>query len=203
MCTCDARMKIGVLNLIYRNRTEKFFSNPIIAAVRDEKNLQKAIESRVSAIFLLTGNLLNLSALVIPCKKRQKYIFIHTDLVEGLGNDTGGVRYIAERIKPDGIISTRNNVIRSAKQFGVFTIQRYFCVDSLALHTGIKSIEQTGPDAVEILPGIIPRVVEYMTTHVKKPIITGGMVACKKDVMVSLRSGAIAVSTSCLELWDK
>lgn len=189
--------------MYYNDQTEVFFRNPIIAAVRDSKFLQEAINSEATSIFLLTGSLLNIDAIVNFCKERHKFVFIHTDLVEGLGNDYGGIKYIAERVKPDGIISTRNNVIKIAKEFGIYTIQRYFFVDSMAIHTGIKSIEQNNPDAVEILPGVIPRAVKQIVAHVRKPVITGGMVAFKEDVLASLQSGAVAVSTSCLKLWNE
>ncbi len=75
-------------------------------------------------------------------------------------------------------------------------------MDSLALHTGIKAIGQANPDAVELLPGIIPRVVEYVATQVKKPVITGGMIISKVDVLEALKREAVAVSTSCKELWN-
>ena len=189
--------------MYYNDQTEIYFWNPIIAAVRDGKFLQQAIDSDVTSIFLLTGSLLDVDKTVTLCRERQKFIFIHTDLIEGLGNDFGGIKYIAERVKPDGLISTRNNVIKSAKELGIYTIQRYFCVDSLAIHTGIKTIEQTNPDAVEILPGVIPRAVKQIGSCVRKPILTGGMVVSKEDVLASLNSGAVGVSTSCLKLWNE
>ena len=188
--------------MYYSAQTEVFFRNPIIAAVRDSKFLPEALNSEATSIFLLTGSLLDIDKIVKICKEKHKYVFIHTDLVEGLGNDHGGIKYIAERVKPDGIISTRNSVIKTAKELGLYTIQRYFCVDSLAIHTGIKSIEQNNPDAVEILPGVIPRVVKLIAAQIRKPVITGGMVAYKEDFLASLQSGSVAVSTSCLQLWN-
>ena len=185
-----------------KNLCSRYFDNPIIAAVRDIKDLEEALQSNVSAVFLLTGTLLNIKEMVLQCKGR-KYVFLHADLIEGLDNDLGAIRYLAEAVKPDGIISTRHNVIKHGKELGLCTIQRYFCMDSLALHTGIKAIEQVDPDVVELLPGIIPRAVAYMASQVKKPIITGGMVTTKNDVVEALNKGAIAVSTSYKALWNK
>jgi glycerol uptake operon antiterminator len=178
-----------------------YFANPIIAAVRDGRDLEESLQSDVSSIFLLTGSLFNIKQLVLQCQGR-KYVFLHVDLIEGLDNDAGAIQYLAEAVKPDGIISTRNQVIKYGKEMGLYTIQRYFCMDSLALRTGIKSIEQTNPDIVELLPGIIPRAVAYLTSQIKKPIITGGMVTTKEDVVENLKNGAIAVSTSCKRLWN-
>jgi glycerol uptake operon antiterminator len=185
-----------------QNLCNRYFDNPIIAAVRDINDLEESLQSNVSAVFLLTGTLLNIKQLVLQCKGK-KYVFLHADLIEGLSNDLGAIRYLAEVVKPDGIISTRNNVIKYGRELGLYTIQRYFCMDSLALHTGIKAIGQANPDAVELLPGIIPRVVAYMVSQVKKPIITGGMILTKEDVVEALKKEAVAVSTSCKELWNK
>lgn len=184
------------------NLCSRYFDNPIIAAVRDVRDLEESLQSRVSAIFLLSGTLLNIKQLVLQCKGK-KYVFLHMDLIEGLANDIWAMRYLAEVVKPDGIISTRSNVIKYGKELGLYTIQRYFCMDSLALHTGIKAIKQADPDAVELLPGIIPRVVEYMASQVQKPIITGGMISSKADVIEALKRKAVAISTSCKELWNE
>lgn len=186
-----------------KNLGDKFFDNPIIAAVRDMEDLEVSLQSKVSSIFLLTGSLLNIKKVVDQCLKENKNVFLHIDMIEGLASDIGAIRYLAEDVRPSGIISTRNNIIKHAKEYGFFTIQRYFCVDSLALNTGIKSIEQADPHAVELLPGIIPRVVAQVVRKVKKPIITGGMVTSKTDVIEALNAGAAAVSTSCKELWNK
>ena len=183
------------------NLWDCYFANPIVAAVRDSKDLEQSLQSDVSSIFLLTGSLLNIKQMVSQCRG-HKYVFLHVDLIEGLANDAGAIRYLAEAVKPDGIISTRNQVIKYGRELGLYTIQRYFCMDSLALRTGIKSIEQTSPDTVELLPGIIPRAVKYLTSQIKQPIIAGGMVTTKEDVVENLKNGAVAVSTSCKELWN-
>ncbi|MGB9810000.1 MAG: glycerol-3-phosphate responsive antiterminator, partial [Caldanaerobacter sp.] len=84
---------------------------PIIAAVREIKDVKEAISSNAQVIFLLTGDIMNICELVDSIKKSNKVVFVHFDLIEGLGKDTKAVEYIAEKIKPDGIISTRNNIL--------------------------------------------------------------------------------------------
>ena len=65
----------------------------------------------------------------------NKIIFIHIDLSEGIGKDRSGIEYLS-RSGADGIISTRANLIRIAKEFGLLTVQRFFAYDS----QGVKSI---------------------------------------------------------------
>ncbi|ERM92052.1 glycerol-3-phosphate responsive antiterminator [Caldanaerobacter subterraneus] len=174
---------------------------PIIAAVREIKDVKEAVSSNTQVIFLLAGDIMNICDLVDFIKKNGKIAFIHFDLIEGLGKDTKAVEYIAERIKPHGIISTRNNILDHAKDFGLFSIQRLFMLDSQALKTGLSSAKQIRPDAVEILPGIMPSIIKEVANDVLMPVIAGGLVRTKEEVINAIKAGAIAVSTSEKSLW--
>ena len=74
-------------------------------------------------------------------------------------------------------------------------------LDSLSIGSGVRAIEITKPDAVEILPGIIPKVISKMYKTTNAPIITGGLIKDKEDVINNLNAGAIGISTSCEEVW--
>lgn len=174
---------------------------PIIAAVRDLKDVKTVFSSNVDVIFLLTGNIINLEEIVQEIKKHNKIVFVHFDLVEGLGKDNTAVEYLSEKIKPHGIISTRNNILMHAKQLGIFSIQRLFLLDSQALKTGLNSTKQIEPDAIEVMPGIIPPMIGEITKDVRQLVIAGGLVKAKEEVINALKAGAVAVSTSEKNLW--
>ncbi len=175
---------------------------PIIAAVRDLKDLNMALSSNAQVIFLLTGDIMNIFEIVQEVRKYSKIILLHFDLIEGLGKDNKAVEYLAERVKPDGIISTRNNILTYAKQIGFFVVQRFFLLDSQALKTGLTSAKQIQPDMVEIMPGIVvPSVITEIVTDINLPVIAGGLVKKKEEVINALKSGAIAISTSEKDLW--
>ena len=55
---------------------------------------------------------------------------------------------------------------------------------------------------VEILPGIMPRVIAEISARTQVPVIAGGLLRDKADVMAAMRAGAAAVSTSAPSLWD-
>jgi glycerol uptake operon antiterminator len=55
-------------------------------------------------------------------------------------------------------------------------------------------------DAVEILPGVIPRVIRRIVKIINKPVIAGGLVVDKEDVRRALEAGAVSVSSSNMEL---
>lgn len=103
---------------------------------------------------------------------------------------------------PDGIISTHPSLIRRVRHQGLLTIQRAFILDSLSLNNLSGQLEQGKPDFVEILPGIMPRVITEISTRTRVPVIAGGLLRDKADVMAAMRAGASAVSTSAPELWD-
>ncbi|SHH63531.1 glycerol uptake operon antiterminator [Caloranaerobacter azorensis DSM 13643] len=179
----------------------KVFENPIIAAVNNIEKLDRAINSPTEIIFLLVGDIFNLKKIVDEVKSKEMSIYVHLDLMEGFSKDIVALKYINENIKPDGIITTKSNLIKFAKNLGIFTIQRLFILDSLSLETGISSVLSTKPDAVEILPGIMPKITQEIHKKTHLPIITGGLIKEKEDVINSLNAGAIGVSTSKEEIW--
>ena len=63
------------------------------------------------------------------------------------------------------------------------------------LHQGCQA------DAVDILPGTMPRVISRLCGHLDQPLIASGLLVDKQDVMAALSAGASAVSTTCEELW--
>ena len=75
-------------------------------------------------------------------------------------------------------------------------------IDSLSFESGIKMVDNYKPDFVEVMPGIIPRAISELKEKIAPPIIAGGMITQKSDVIQALKAGAIAVSTSKRELWS-
>ncbi|MGB9679263.1 MAG: glycerol-3-phosphate responsive antiterminator [Thermoanaerobacteraceae bacterium] len=174
---------------------------PIIAAVRNSSDLEAVFSSNAEVVFLLFSDILNLNETINYIKSKNKIVLVHFDLVEGLGKDSKAVEFLAEKSKPHGVISTRSNIILHAKQFGLFGIQRLFLLDSQALNTGLSTTKQMGPDAIEIMPGIIPSMIKEISADVHQPVIAGGLVKTKEEVINAIKSGAVAVSTSKKELW--
>lgn len=176
-------------------------SEPIIAAVKDLDNLDRAVESDCTIIFLLCGNIFNLKKIVQKVHEKKKMIFIHVDLIDGFSKDATALRYIHEQIAPDGIISTKNNQLKVAKELGLLTVQRLFIIDSLSIQTTVKTSALIKPDAIEIMPGIMPKITKKLSEVIEVPVIVGGLISEKEDIEKALESGALGVSTSCRELW--
>lgn len=60
---------------------------------------------------------------------------------------------------------------------------------------------QGRPDYVEILPGLIPRVIGELSRSMNAPIIAGGLIKSKEEVVAALSAGAVAVSTTAEAVW--
>lgn len=176
--------------------------NPVIAAVQSEKDLEVAIKSQVSTIFLLCADIFNAKLLVDKIKNVGKNALIHIDFLEGIGKDAKAIDYITQVIQPDGIISTKSGHIKIAREKRTFTIQRFFLIDNKSYEMTIKSIKSIKPDMIEIMPGVMPNVISRITKQLSIPVIAGGLISSKHDIMEVLKAGAIGASTSKKELWE-
>lgn len=175
----------------------------VIPALRHDGDLPAALRSPAGALFLLNGDLRHLRRVVERCRAAGKAVFVHYDLVAGLSADRSGVAFLSTYARPDGLISTRSAVARFSKDTGFQTVLRIFALDSAALATALEVIERTAPDAVEVLPAVLPSWVfaEIRRVH-RGPVIAGGLVRNRDDVRRALAAGASAVSASSPALWS-
>lgn len=181
--------------------TAQLEASPIIAAVRTPEALKRACQTDVGIVFILHATLSDLAQQVHFVKDAGKSVFIHADLVEGLSADAAAVRYLRDVTVADGLISTRSSVIRAAKECGFLTVQRFFVVDSQALEAIERTVSQTHPDCIELMPGILPTVVSRLHAKLPMPVIAGGLVETKEQVISLLSAGASGISTGREELW--
>ena len=126
---------------------------PIIAAVKSREDFEAAIRSEVQAIFLLSSNIIDIETLSDLAHGNEKILFIHMDFVDGLSKDTAGVRYLSTK-GIDGIISTRSNIIAAAHDAGIFSVQRFFMIDSRSVDTALDTLKQSKADMIEIMPAL-------------------------------------------------
>ena len=60
---------------------------------------------------------------------------------------------------------------------------------------------QFRPDVVEILPGAMPKVLRQLTAFSPVPVIAGGLIHDKEDVIAALDAGAAAISSTDPAIW--
>lgn len=174
----------------------------VLPAVRRMKDFEKVLESNHEHIIILESRLVQLKSMINYAHRANKKVLVHFDLIQGLKADEYGMEFLQREIKPDGILTTRGNVIAAAKKHKFLAIQRVFILDSAALEQSIKLIQRFHPDYVEILPGLMPEVIEEITGEIDIPVIAGGLIKEEEQVKAALDAGAVAVSTSSRKLWN-
>ena len=112
---------------------QRLMDCPVIAAVKNEQDLAAALESECEVVFFLFGTILSLAGLVQRVKAAGKVALVHADLVEGLGNREVAVDALKALCGPDGIISTRPQLVRRARHLKLITVQRAFILDSMSV----------------------------------------------------------------------
>jgi glycerol uptake operon antiterminator len=176
--------------------------NRVIPAVKDDAALKKALQSSHDLLFVLYGDILSLDTNVHAIIKNGKMPFVHLDMINGLANNPVVLDYFYRHFQRDcGVITTKVSMVRKALELGIRVVQRYFLLDSLSLESAIEGIGKVRPDAIEIIPGIMPRVVARITRETNVPVIAGGLIQTQNDVQKILDRGAVAVSASRRELW--
>ena len=173
-------------------------STPIIPAVRESKFI-KALSSPCEVIFLLGVNILSVADCIRAAHEKGELLFIHIDLSDGIGKDEAGVKYLSS-LGCDGIITTRAQIIKYAKREGLYTVQRFFTLDSQGLESISDMLSTTSPDTIEIMPGVITKTVKHFV-ETGIPVIAGGLVETKEEVTNALSAGAVCVSTGKEDLW--
>jgi glycerol uptake operon antiterminator len=174
----------------------------VIAAISEPDLIDLAIKSKANIAFLLTGDILSIKEYIHRLQQSGMYVFIHMDFIKGISNDQSGIKYIAQEIRPEGIITTKNHLIKVGNEEGLLTIQRIFTIDQSAVDKGIQSIKSCRPDAIEVLPGVIPRVIYEITELTNLPVIAGGLIKEESEIMEALRAGSLATSVSKPYLWN-
>lgn len=175
--------------------------SPVLPAVKDEDALPRALRCESRVIFLLGGDLLSIRRWIDLTHEAGKQAAVHLDLVGGLAPREVAVDWLQQQ-GADGIISTRPHLIRRGRELGLLTVLRVFAIDSKAVGNLQKETEMVTPDVIEILPGTLPRVIERLSKKIPVPLIAGGLMTDKSDIVSALQAGALCASTSDEELWE-
>ena len=85
---------------------------------KDETGLKECLYSESQIIFLLFGDICSVGRYVEIAKSAGKMVFVHMDLINGLGNKEVAVDFIREHTGVDGIISTKPQLVKRAKELG-------------------------------------------------------------------------------------
>ena len=176
--------------------------NPVIPAVKDSITLEKALYSSNEIVFIIMSNIINIKDYCEKLKLKGKKVYIHIDMIDGLNSTNNGIDYIINSVKPEGILTTKSNVVAHAYKNNINVIQRFFILDSLSYEKALQNIKENKIVAAEIMPGLMPKIIKKISSQTNVPIITGGLIKEKEDIINAINAGALSVSTTEVELWD-
>ena len=170
---------------------QKFYdlieSNPVIAAVKDIDGLNACCaREEIKVVFILFGDICNIGTIVSQIKQADKVAMVHVDLITGLSGKEVAVDFIKNNTLADGIISTKPALIKRARELSLYTTLRVFVLDSMAFENIEHQMAVARPDIIEILPGLMPKVIRRVCRLVRVPVIAGGLISDKEDVMAAL-----------------
>ncbi len=186
------------MNKVFKEAIE---DSPIIAAIKDDEGLKKCVASDSKVIFILYGDICSIPDIVQYVKDAGKIAMVHLDLINGLSAKEIAADFIHKYTKADGIITTKPALIKRAKELGLYTILRLFVLDSMAYENIEKQLHTAKPDIIEILPALMPKVVSKICKLSTAPVIAGGLVADKDDVMALLQAGVVSISSTNEKIW--
>ena len=177
-------------------------ANPIIGAVKNDKCIQIVANSDCDIVFLLNGDIATLKNKIKYLHKYDKKVFIHVDMITGMSSSPVIVDYIKNELNIDGIITTKPNIVKRAVELEINAVQRFFFIDSMSLENAIESLRKVKPQAIEIMPGILPKIIRKLNkAYPNIPIICGGLIDEKEEIINALSNGAMAVSLSKTDMW--
>lgn len=180
---------------------EALEDSPIIAAIKDDEGLEKCIGSDSRVVFILYGDIVSIADIVDKVKASGKLAMVHLDLITGLSSKEIAVDFLKKYTKADGIITTKPTLIKRAKELGLYTILRLFIIDSMAYENIERQVKSAKPDLIEVLPALMPKIVAKICKISTIPVIAGGLVSDKEDIMSLLQAGVTSVSSTNADIW--
>lgn len=180
---------------------EALENSPIIAGIKDDEALKACKDTDSSVIYILYGDICTIADIVATVKSYGKIAMVHLDLINGLSSKEICVDYIKKYTLADGIITTKPALIKRAKELSLYTILRIFVIDSFAFDNIEKQLHTAKPDVIEVLPALLPKAMKKICSISSVPVIAGGLISDKEDIVTLLDAGVISISSTNYDIW--
>lgn len=180
-----------------------WFARPIIPVIWNTEPDPQVL-AQASVVFVQGCELSELAGILSwlrggPAKSLP--VLVHVDLLAGLSSDEAGLRYLSRLGQIDGVITVRSHVVGAARRLGLASMLLLFLQDGRSVERGLHLIEQSRPDAVELVPGVAALETAAQFAQVSVPRIAGGLVRTPEVARKLLDHGFAAVSSSDASVW--
>jgi len=175
--------------------------NPIILGITNTDEFFKVKINHSQVVFILFGNVSNILDIIKKTKEMNKLVFVNVDMISGFSSKNSVIDFLFNNSNVDGIISSKPQLLKYAKHKGLFTIHRFFILDSSSWRNIESQIKISNADIINIAPGWT-KIIQWTVEKYKKPVIASGLVCDKTIVMENLKVGAIAICSTNHNVWD-
>lgn len=177
----------------------------IIPSVRELRYLSLACKTTSPLVLLTNTNIGNLKSQVAYVHKHHKKACVQLEMIDGLANNQTAIRLLKQLFKVDAISTTNIMSANAAKKIGIYSIFRFFLIDSVSLSRSLTILKNSQFDAIELLPSYCS-IVFYPQIHdVVRPnttFIAGGFIRTQRQIDEMFQHGINAVSTSDIKLCE-
>ena len=173
-----------------------------VPVVPSMKRLEKFIETDLVVCILQDIHISLLEHMIKTLHDNNKLALVHIDMVHGISSDEHGAEFLCQRLRADGVISSKTRIIETTKKNKKIAIQRMFLIDSKSIERGIETVQKSQPDIVEVMPAIAYKIIPYIKSQINMPLIGGGLLKSKEDILQGLEAGCMAFTVSDLCLCE-
>ena len=84
-----------------------------LPAISKMKDFENFLKSNLEYCILMDFHISLLEDMVKMAHENSKKVFVHLDLIKGVATDEAGCEYVCQRMRVDGVISTKVKVIEN------------------------------------------------------------------------------------------
>lgn len=170
---------------------------PVVATM---KKLEQFLASDLTWCVLQDIHISMLSDMITMLHRNERKALVHIEMINGVANDEYGTEFLCQKLRVDGIISSKAKIIEIAKRNRKLAIQRMFLIDGRSVERGIEMLLKSQPDAVEVMPAVAYKAIPFVKERLNMPLIGGGLLRSKEDIDDGTKAGCVAFTISDLQL---
>jgi glycerol uptake operon antiterminator len=170
---------------------------PVVATM---KKLEQFLASDLTWCVLQDIHISMLNDMITMLHRNERKALVHIEMINGVANDEYGTEFLCQKLRVDGIISSKAKIIEIAKRNRKLAIQRMFLIDGRSVERGIEMLLKSQPDAVEVMPAVAYKAIPFVKERLNMPLIGGGLLRSKEDIDDGTKAGCVAFTISDLQL---